>query len=326
MGGSLPSIKSMITLVTTVLNDRQGCVSFFEQMEAQVLLPDEIVIVDGGSTDGTWEFLHCYQPSKSYSLNVFQEKKCNVARGRNLAIASAKYDIIVSTDIGCTWESQWLQELAQPLIHNEQMEAVMGSWQVRLEDLKSDWAKVEYALLDRPKLIANQTSHASSRSIAYRKSLWGKIGGYPEDLTLAGDDMVFALLLHQHTTNVGYSPIPRCYWERPSTLKSFCKESRRNFLGGGEAGIWLNYGILTGGRLAIEIILTLTGLILIMFISPIWLGLGIVLFGLLSVGIRIYKLLPAVYRLKKENVHPTTYAITQIIILQIVIYRCCDVC
>lgn len=290
----------MITLVTTVLNDRQGCVSFFEQMEAQFLLADEIVIVDGGSTDGTWEFLQSYQPSISYSLNVFQEKKCNVARGRNLAIASAKYDIIVSTDIGCTWESQWLQELAQPLIQNQQMEAVMGSWQVRSEDLKSDWAKVEYALLDQPKLIANQTSHASSRSIAYRKSLWEKIGGYPEDLTLAGDDMVFALLLHQHTTKVGYSPIPRCYWERPATLKSFCKESRRNSLGGGEAGIWLNYGILTGGRLAFEITLTFTGIICIFFVSPIWLGIGIILFALLSVGLRIFKLFPAAHRFQEN--------------------------
>jgi cellulose synthase/poly-beta-1,6-N-acetylglucosamine synthase-like glycosyltransferase len=269
-------------------------------MEAKTLLPNEIVIVDGGSTDGTWEFLQAHQPKKAYSLNVFQEKGCNVARGRNLAIASAKYDIIVSTDIGCIWEPEWLEELIQPLLKNQQVEAVMGSWRVRWEDLKSDWAKVEFALLNQPQLIANPKSHASSRSIAYRRSLWEKIGGYPEDLTLAGDDMVFALLLHQHTSNVGYSPIPRCYWERPATLKSFCKESHRNFKGCGEAGIFLSYGILVGGRLFLEVLLLLGGLIWIIFMSPIWLGIILITCAIFSVGLRIIKLCHAIYQLQKQ--------------------------
>ncbi|MGA7935098.1 MAG: glycosyltransferase, partial [Kovacikia sp.] len=237
----------MISLVTTVLNDQEGCVLFFAQMEAQTLLPNEIVIVDGGSKDGTWEFLQNYQPKQSYPLRVIQEAGCNVARGRNLAIARAQHPIIVSADIGCIWDRRWLEELAQPLLSNPQLDAVMGSWKVRQEDLKSDWARVEYALLNEPEFIATPKSHASSRAIAYRKSLWEKIGGYPEDLTLAADDMVFALLLHQKTDRVDCAPIPRCYWGRPTGLKSFCKEARRNFRGAGEAGIWFNHGLLVGG-------------------------------------------------------------------------------
>ena len=286
----------MISLVTTVLNDRQGCVAFFTQMEAQTYLPDEIVIVDAGSKDGTWEFLLNYKPNQPYSLQVTQEIGCNVARGRNLAIAQAKHDIIVSTDIGCMWEPQWLEELARPLLEDKQLEAVMGSWQVRREDLKSDWAKVEYALLNEPKLIANPESHASSRSIAYRKCLWEKIGGYPEDLTLAGDDMVFALLLHQIAERVSCAPVPRCYWERPVTLKSFCKEARRNFRGGGEAGIWLKYGLLVGTRLLLEPLLLLIGLVCLLFASPIWVGTVFLIAFLSIVGLRVARLAPTVER------------------------------
>ncbi len=287
----------MVSLVTTVLNDREGCAAFFSQMEAQTYLPDEIVIVDGGSKDGTWEFLQNYQPNKPYSLRVLQDVGCNVARGRNLAIAQAQHEIIVSTDIGCMWEPQWLEELARPLLKDKQLDAVMGSWQVRWEDLKSDWAKVEYALLDGPKLIATPKSHASSRAIAYRKSLWEKIGGYPEDLTLAGDDMLFALLLHQTTDRVACVPIPRCYWERPVTLKSFCKEARRNFRGGGEAGIWLKYGFLVGGRLLLELLLLLIGLVWLLFASPIWVGALFLSGFLFMVGLRVLRLFPAMQRL-----------------------------
>lgn len=284
----------MVSLVTTVLNDKQGCAAFFSQMEGQTYLPNEIVIVDGGSTDGTWKFLQNYQPNKSYSLRVFQEIGCNVARGRNLAIAHAQNDIIVSTDIGCTWEPQWLEEIAKPLLENKQLDAVMGSWQVRWEDLKGDWAKVEYAFLNEPKLIATPKSHASSRSIAYRKSLWEKIGGYPEDLTLAGDDMVFALLLHQITNSVTCAPIPRCYWQRHVTLKSFCKEARRNFVGGGEAGIWLNYGILVGGRLLLEIMLLFIGFIWLLFASQTWIVVIFISGFIISTGERFMGLIPAI--------------------------------
>jgi glycosyltransferase involved in cell wall biosynthesis len=287
----------MISLVTTVLNDQQGCAAFFTQMEAQTYLADEIVIVDGGSKDGTWEFLLNYKPNQPYSLQVTQEIGCNVARGRNLAIAQAKHDIIVSTDIGCMWEPQWLEELVRPLLEDKQLEAVMGSWQVRREDLKSDWAKVEYAFLNEPKFIANPESHASSRSIAYRKCLWEKIGGYPEDLTLAGDDMVFALLLHQIAERVSCAPVPRCYWERPITLKSFCKEARRNFRGGGEAGIWLKYGLLVGGRLLLEPLLLLIGFVWLLFASPLWVGALFLSAFLFMVGLRVLRLFPAMQRL-----------------------------
>jgi len=288
--------KLMVSLVTTVLNDKEGCAAFFQQMEAQTYLPDEIIIVDGGSKDGTWDFLQNYQPKQQYSVHLLQEIGCNVARGRNLAIAQGKHEIIVSTDIGCHWEPQWLEELAQPLIEDPELEAVMGSWQVRWEDLNSDWAKVEYALLNQPKFIAHSQSHASSRAIAYRKSLWEKIGGYPEDLTLAGDDMIFGLMLHQLTNRVSCAPIPRCYWERPRTLQSFCKEARRNFRGGGEAGIWLDYGLLVGGKLFLETLLLLLALIWLLFSDPNWVGLLLLISFLVVAGLRLFKLIPAIKR------------------------------
>jgi glycosyltransferase involved in cell wall biosynthesis len=79
-----------ISIVTTVLNDRKGCADFFEQMKLQTLLPSEIVIVDGGSKDGTWEYIEEKAArSGAIPFQVFQDVGCNVARGRDIAIQHA---------------------------------------------------------------------------------------------------------------------------------------------------------------------------------------------------------------------------------------------
>ena len=295
-----------VSLVTTVLNDLEGCRAFFAAMERQTLCPREIVVVDGGSRDGTWEFLQAYCPRLDYRLVIAREDGCNVARGRNLAIQRATHDIIVSTDVGCQWDDRWLEELAAPLLEDATLEAVMGSWMVRYEDLPDVWARVEFAMHREFALRATATSHASSRAIAYRKHLWERLGGYPEDLTLAADDMVFALLLHATTTRVASAPTPRCFWERPATLRRFQREAERNFFGAGEADIWRTYGLLVGGRLLAEI-LTWLAWLPVGAIEMIWLGRMPIIGGLLLLtgaaltALRLWRLRGAMVRYRARG-------------------------
>ncbi len=290
------SAKTLVSLVSTVLNDRAGCVRFLEQMARQTLLPEEIVIVDGGSRDGTWEFLQesAARP-QPWRLQVRQERGCNVARGRDLAIEAAGHELIASTDIGCTWEPEWLAELIAPFESDPDCQAVMGSWSVQEEDLAGLWARVEYALLQQPKLLATNRSDASSRSIAYTRTLWRRIGGYPEDLTLAGDDMAYAILLHRNTPPevVHAAPVPRCHWERPANLRAFCREARRNFRGAGEAGIFLGYGVKVCGRILMEIVLLVGGLTTF-GMGAFWAATVMLLVVLTSVGARAWRLRAAV--------------------------------
>jgi glycosyltransferase involved in cell wall biosynthesis len=289
--------KLMISLVTTVLNDREGCVAFFSQMEAQTYLPDEIVIVDGGSKDGTWEFLQNYQPNKPYSLKVMQDIGCNVAQGRNFAIAQASFDIIASTDIGCEWEPEWLEEIVAPLKSDSSIDYVVGSWAVKPESVKTPWAKTEFVLRNGHLFQATPNSDATSRSIAYRKKTWQSVGGYPEDLTLAADDSVFMILLKKHGLKAASAPTVRCYWHRFERLREFLKEERRNFYGAGEALIYRKHIILVGGRLLVELV-GLLGSFLILSNSP-WryLGGAAFLIGFLSIIHRIWRVLPQAHQL-----------------------------
>jgi glycosyltransferase involved in cell wall biosynthesis len=216
--------------------------------------PDEIIITDAGSNDGTWEFLQAESTKiRPWNLVLLQEPKCNVARGRNLAIAKAKNEIIASTDIGCEWDREWLEELVKPLFEQPDVQMVAGSWGVKFAELKGPWALTEWALKGgKHESVAEAVTFASSRSIAYRKSVWESIGGYAEDLTLAGDDTVFGHMMNLSKIKPAAAPQIRCYWHRHETLRGFSKENLRNFIGEGEAGLGFRHFFLVGGRLVIE--------------------------------------------------------------------------
>lgn len=45
-------------IIATVFNETGNIVRWWDCIMRQAVKPDEIVVVDGGSTDGTWEKLH----------------------------------------------------------------------------------------------------------------------------------------------------------------------------------------------------------------------------------------------------------------------------
>ena len=294
------------SLVSTVLNDCEGTRSFFQAMENQTRSPDEIVIVDGGSTDGTWETLQKIQESESTTpLILHQESGCNVARGRDLAIERCSGEIIVSTDIGCHWDSEWFGELIAPFEETDgsSIDVVIGSWAVRAEDAKSEWALIEFARRYPFRLEATPESLGINRSIAYRKSVWEKVGGYPQDLTLAADDVVFDMIIRQPKWGFRFDCAPkvRCCWERHETLAQFAKEERRNFFGAGEARIWLKHAILVSGRLAVEALSLVLGLAFLAahLVTP---TVVLLLIFILSFCVRIRALAAASGRLKQMEI------------------------
>jgi GT2 family glycosyltransferase len=289
----------MLSLVSTVLNDHEGTASFFKQMAAQNRTPDEIVIVDGGSNDGTWELLvNESRRTGPGRLVVLQERGCNVARGRNIAIASASHDIIVSTDIGCDLDPEWLQELVSPFYSDPAIEIVVGSWGVKESELVGPWAKTEYALKGAfLQTSSTPQTQATSRSIAYRRKLWQRLGGYPEDLTLAADDTTFDLLIKSDGARAASAPRIRCYWHRHKKLGSFLKEQYRYFYGNGEANISGRHFVLVGGRLSVEILGLLAGVPALAFSASRGWGIAAVSASVLSIALRFRRWIPATRRL-----------------------------
>jgi hypothetical protein len=63
------------------------------------------------------------------------------------------------------------------------------------------------------------------------------MGGYPEDITFAGDDTVFGLQLNLNNIAITYTEKSICYWMRPSEYRDFWKERERYGFADGETNI-----------------------------------------------------------------------------------------
>ena len=77
-----------IALVCTVLNEAAGFDELLGSIEAQTRQPDEVVIVDGGSTDGTWERLVRWE-GRGPRRRALRRPGVNISRGRNEAIRAS---------------------------------------------------------------------------------------------------------------------------------------------------------------------------------------------------------------------------------------------
>ncbi|MGA7730917.1 MAG: glycosyltransferase family 2 protein, partial [Chloroflexia bacterium] len=77
----------------------------------------------------------------------------------------------------------------------------------------------------------------SSRSVAFRKSAWAKVGGYPEWLDYC-EDLVFDMALRDCGMVFAFAPGAVAHFRPRSTLKAFFAQYYRYARGDGKADLW----------------------------------------------------------------------------------------
>ena len=245
-----------VAIIATVLNEVDEIARFVPSLLGQIPPPDEVIIVDGGSADGTWEWL--VDSARQHSnLRPIRDDSCNlkrspgpISKGRNVAIAAANSQIIACADAGCTYPPDWLARLTAPLLASTTRYALGGSCLDPADPTVWDLASAPYFGV---KLSPSTPSKScTARSMAFHKQLWERIGGFPETVFF-GEDTLFDLEARRLTPPAFVERAKALY--RPQyTFRSACRQLASYAVSDGILGVRTARLLRNAARCIVEVL------------------------------------------------------------------------
>jgi glycosyltransferase involved in cell wall biosynthesis len=222
-----------ISVCVTTLNEEESVGTLLEALLNQSKKPDEIVIVDGASSDKTVLAIRHYQ-KKDSRIKLLVEKSSR-ARGRNLGVEIAKNQVIAMTDAGCVPKNDWLERLSVPF-RNDQVDVVAGHYKMTGDEPIRRAMSVFLGV--QPEKF-NINFIPSTRSVAFTKKIWEGVGGFPENLESAAEDTVFSFKLVKNEAKIARVKNAMVEWGMPKTVNEFKFKVYEYARGDAKSKIWV---------------------------------------------------------------------------------------
>ncbi len=234
-------MNSSISVIIPVRNEESKICTCLEAILCQSVLPIEIIVVDGHSTDNT------VANAKKYPINLFFEEYHTRAGANNIGIENARGELIAFTDADCIPDKNWLQNLIKEF--NEEIVGVggrvinigYGIWENSINFVYNTFLgsanSVQGRIFENKKFVS---SISGSNSI-YRKRDLIKVGKFNVYLKTAEDTELNKRLLA--LGKLLYTPHAIIFHKHQRGLSDFCK--RMYQYGQGRANVnTLNFQIV----------------------------------------------------------------------------------
>lgn len=224
-------MKNKSSVIITVFNEESNLRELLQAIKKQTIPVRELIIVDGGSKDQTWEILQS-EAKKWPEMKVFQIPG-NRSVGRNIGVSQSHYPLIVFTDAGCLPETNWLEEITKPFT-NPKTQVVSGYYKGLPQNLFQA-CLVPYVLV-MPDRINSSHFLPATRSMAIRRSAWDKSGGFDPKLH-HNEDYAYAKWLEKMGFEFVFAPKAVVGWRPRSNLFQAAWMFTRFAIGDIQAGV-----------------------------------------------------------------------------------------
>ena len=98
--------KNLLSVIIPVFNGQKYLTAALASVQRQTLPPDEIIIVDDGSTDNSWKLMESLADDK---IIIRHQEQAGAASARNCGIETARGELIAFLDCDDLWEPQKLE-------------------------------------------------------------------------------------------------------------------------------------------------------------------------------------------------------------------------
>lgn len=174
--------RTEISIIVPALNEIENIRRCLISLKNQTHGNFEVIMVDGGSRDGTIEI------AKHYTVKVLVERGCREFPSRNLGAKMADGSILVFTCADVVFPRTLLQTIEQKFKEERDLVALTGP-DIPLD---SSLAKMEYAGYNLIRWILSSLPipfkkfSTSTNFLAVRKTYFIKTGGFTSDINADG--------------------------------------------------------------------------------------------------------------------------------------------
>ena len=202
------------SLICTTLNEEGSIAQFIDSITTQLVLPDETIIVDGGSKDKTVGIIKTkIKQYPKLKLKLFV-KKGNRSTGRNEAIKKTSGKIILCSDAGCKLDKNWTKNIIAPFA-DKKVSVVAGYYKGTGRNIFQK-CLVPYVLVMPDKVDKNNFLPAT-RSMAFSKTVWTKLKGFDEKLS-HNEDYAFANKIKEAGFKIFFQKSAIVNWFPPKNI------------------------------------------------------------------------------------------------------------
>ena len=239
-----PHDQPPVSVVVTVLDEGPALVDLVTCLLAQLAGDDELVVVDGGSTDGSVAALAPHP-----RLRVVTRPGAGISAGRNHGVELARNEVVVCTDAGCVPDPGFIAAFRRAFACEPRPDLVAGVYtavaRTALERAQALACYPQPSEVTAPGVFVRlytrlfgtgyDPRYAVGRCVAFTRPGWARVGGFPEQLA-TGEDVSFALAVARHG-EVAAAPDARVAWIQRDGLAATWRMYRgygRASTGGGD--------------------------------------------------------------------------------------------
>jgi glycosyltransferase involved in cell wall biosynthesis len=244
-----------ISLIVPIRNEALSLGALIDSIRRQTRLPDEVIFVDGGSTDRTRDLARELLANDP-RFRVVEAGDATPGRGRNVGADLARYPWIAFTDAGIRLDAAWLAHLVEAAEDDPATEVVYGNYEPSNRTFFERCAAITY--------VAPKKKSSPGRgpmrgpviaSSLMRRDVWKRVGGFPD--ARAAEDLIFMERIEAQGITTSWAPSATVQWELQPTLtqtfRKFVLYSRHNVWAGRQQ-FW-HYGVARQYALALVLII-----------------------------------------------------------------------
>jgi glycosyltransferase involved in cell wall biosynthesis len=197
-----------------------------ESIFKQTRQPDEVVVVDGNSSDGTLDIV------RNYPVKLVSEPGLGFGHARNVGVQNASGDIIFFIDSDCYAEPDWTEKALPHFDSNPEIVGVTG--RTNLWNTESPVARF-LAYVGGRMNMPNQSKVmkiAPTMNLALKREIVSEVGWFDETLIRCEDTDLTYKISHRH--KILYEPEAVVWFKGAPSLRVASRKCVRHFTGVGQ--------------------------------------------------------------------------------------------